>query len=381
MRLAIYTNIVSPHQLPLARELIRIVGPQNFRYVYAEEFHVGRKNLGWQDEDEPWMLSRYQSPAEADTWLQSCDVLICGIRDWRLLELRCRSDRRSFYASERWFKPIPFLNGRLRISGRIRMLIPRYRKMAGEFVRLVKTYRNLTVLPMGVHAARDMAWLFGGEATAFDRRPGGAVRGKGEILERIRMWGYFVAPTVGLRSDAEPENPTSCRLLWAGRMLRLKHVEDVVRAVIQANRKNTGIRYTLDVFGHGEDEKRIHRLARGSSCIRFHDPVRIEEVRLLMRQHDIYVFSSNALEGWGAVVSEALEEGIPVVGTFEAGASATMLPRSQLYHAGKVRDLEQILHGLRYESGHWLLNGREMIHSIQKWNASNAAKAILEMST
>ena len=52
----------------------------------------------------------------------------------------------------------------------------------------------------------------------------------------------------------------------------------------------------------------------------------MEKVRELMREHDLFVLASNAYEGWGAVVSEALEEGMRVLGTFEAGASAAILP-------------------------------------------------------
>ena len=35
-------------------------------------------------------------------------------------------------------------------------------------------------------------------------------------------------------------------------------------------------------------------------------------------------------------VEKALEEGMNVIGTYEAGASAAILPRERLYHAGDV---------------------------------------------
>lgn len=62
-----------------------------------------------------------------------------------------------------------------------------------------------------------------------------------------------------------------------------------------------------------------------------------------MREHDIYVLASNAQEGWGAAVNEALEEGMVVVGTYEAGASAALLPRENLYHAGDWKALARLL--------------------------------------
>ena len=60
----------------------------------------------------------------------------------------------------------------------------------------------------------------------------------------------------------------------------------------------------------------------------------VAEVRAFMRSHEVYVLPSNAYEGWGAVVSEALEEGMEVLGTYEAGSSATVLPQENLFHAG-----------------------------------------------
>ena len=62
-----------------------------------------------------------------------------------------------------------------------------------------------------------------------------------------------------------------------------------------------------------------------------------------MRSYDIYVLSSHGSEGWGAVVSEALAEGMQVVGTHEAGASATVLPESHLFCSGDWRGLGKLL--------------------------------------
>ena len=77
------------------------------------------------------------------------------------------------------------------------------------------------------------------------------------------------------------------------------------------------------------------------------------------------VLSSNAYEGWGAVVSEALEEGMRVVGTYEAGASATMLPESNLFHFGDWRRLASIL-----------ANDIKMI-DIGMWTAKSAARELM----
>ena len=90
-----------------------------------------------------------------------------------------------------------------------------------------------------------------------------------------------------------------------------------------------------------------------------------------MRSNDVYVLASNAHEGWGAVVSEALEEGMEVFGTYEAGSSATMLPKENLFSAGDWKTLsEQLIHF-----------GHSRVHhcyGIDNWNAKFAAKRLAE---
>ena len=90
-----------------------------------------------------------------------------------------------------------------------------------------------------------------------------------------------------------------------------------------------------------------------------------------MQEHDLYVLSSNGYEGWGAVVSEALEEGMRVLGTFEAGASATLLPRERLFHSGDWKGLVQLIEKE--------IRGELPPCSIGEWTAKAAAKRLMEV--
>jgi len=132
-------------------------------------------------------------------------------------------------------------------------------------------------------------------------------------------------------------------------------VDTIVRAVGEhANLKrvdNLSPKITLDIYGTGPEESRLKKLAaKYGDYIKFHPPVSIDEVRRLMREHDVYVLSSNACEGWGAVVSEAIEEEMYVLGTFESGAAATLLPEDQLFHCDDVWELYRKLHLARRAS-------------------------------
>lgn len=52
MKFCFYTNSVSPHQLPLARELINRLGAENYRYVYTTPMTDGRRKCGWAEVEE-----------------------------------------------------------------------------------------------------------------------------------------------------------------------------------------------------------------------------------------------------------------------------------------------------------------------------------------
>ena len=133
-------------------------------------------------------------------------------------------------------------------------------------------------------------------------------------------------------------------------MLDWKCVDTLIRAVALASQNDN--RFPLTLVGDGPERAHLEALAHklfpaggvvDSNIITFIPPVSLDEVRSLMRQHDVYVLASNAQEGWGAALSEAMTEEMTCLGTFEAGASAALLPSERLFHAGDYRALAKLL--------------------------------------
>jgi glycosyltransferase involved in cell wall biosynthesis len=227
----------------------------------------------------------------------------------------------------------------------------------------------------------DWKCLFRAPKLRFERKPGGRIwiseragrDGVRNCVDKMRMWGYFVEEGRGnieggreKRSAFSEKECEGVKVLWVGRLLKLKRVDTIIRAVGESAKSK---KITLDIYGLGPEEAKLKKLAaKYDDIIRFYPPVPITEVRNLMRVHDIYVLSSNAYEGWGAVVSEALEEGMRVIGTYEAGSSATILPESNLFHAGDWRRLKELLEGDVEKVG------------IGEWTAKVAARVLLENS-
>lgn len=376
MKLVFYTNSISPHQLPLALELVSRLGRDDYRYVYAASLTEERRKLGWSEIESEWIVSEEKNRGTARKLLEECDVLLSGLRDLDLFEKRSLAGKRTIYCGERWFKP-PL--------GMLRLLHPSYFRMAFRFMRLVKR-GALDCLPIGVIAARDMARLFGlfsgdphclfrSPRLVADSRPMGAVKG----YLWMHVWGYFVAPSRGLLPGEKTSPPTTraLRVLWCGRLLALKRVDTLFKAVFAVASRRA---ITLTVVGRGPERESLRRLEKRlctqyglMSPICWHDAVSIAEVRVLMRRHDVYVLSSNGYEGWGAVVGEAIEEGMRVIGTYEAGASATILPKSCLYHAGDVKRLAELLARVETEC--------ETCGDKERWSAASAAGCLVRFAS
>lgn len=343
MKIGFLTNIVSPHQVPLAKELVRQVGVENFLYVYSEPFHEERAKLGWQSSVEGLIIRPLD--AESRDWLEGADFVYTTNRDFELMEYRLAAGRTTYYMSERWFKPIPI--GRFYFPGSIRLLVPSYRRMCRRFVRLFDNPK-FRYCAFGPWAKCDMMTIC--------RKLAGQTN-----EEKIIPWGYFV-------DSGHPElrkprlEGGALRILWVGRMLRLKRVDTIIRAV----RENVRREVALTLVGDGPEKPRLQKMAQGLP-VTFLPSQPIEKIRELMREHDVFVFASNGFDGWGAVVSEAVEEGMAVLGTRETGASAAILPESNLFPCGDYRALaEKLSHPIPRVP-------------VGEWSAAHAAQKLLDM--
>ena len=436
VKFVMYQDCVSPHQVPLAREIVATLGEGDFRYVYRDWAQSNRVDMGWTMVGAAsWFLHIGTDPEEATSQIENADCLLTMFRDVELFKRRHANGLRTFVQTERWLKPR---------CGILRLLSLSYRRMAREFVRLMDE-GGVVYLPIGIHAARDMArlcglmhgdWrcLFRAPTLEFEHKPGGKIFSRVERVDRVewerkhcldkmRMWGYFVESSeFGVKSSELKEEElessefgvksselqkgsldqthnsqltthnsqltthNSLKVLWVGRLLHLKRVDTIIQAVgylsnlstpqtsQTSQTPQTSQTLLLDIYGSGPEEARLKKMAaKYGDAIKFHPPVPIAEVRKLMREHDVYVMSSNAYEGWGAVVSEALEEGMRVLGTYEAGACATILSEDDLFHADDWGGLARVLNRCMDEKQRAVLRGQ----GIGLWTASEAARRLL----
>ena len=389
MKILVYAGIVSPHMIPLCDCLYAHLGKGNFLYCATLPMRTERARLGWKEAEREWIVRYDGVPTQKilEEYAETYDALFVSEFESSAIDCFRRRGKTIIYASERWLKP-PF--------GIARYLKPSFVRRALVFSDLLKNYGNFVYLPIGPHAAADAERIvscsrmnpFGGlrsHEIGFEKRPMGALSAlarKRNCLDKMRMWGYYVEASNKGVLPVQESNKTKTheiRVLWVGRLLNWKRVDTIVRAVgehANLRRMDDSLpTLTLDVYGAGPMERRLKKMsAKYGGAIKFYSSVPIDEVRRLMREHDVYVLSSNGYEGWGAVVSEALAEGMTVFGTYEAGSSATILPEENLFHAGDWRTLQKILASVSCKTG---IGSRSDAYAL-RWTAESGAKALCD---
>lgn len=378
MKFILYTVCISPHQLPFMRAIAAALPQGECRYIYTEKLANGRKELGWTEEQEKWLVYEKDSPEESRTQLENCEVLISGIRDFDLFEKRAGKGLTTIYSSERWFKPVLFKG--IEIPGILKLLHPGYFRMTRRFRRLLNDPDSqFHYYPISMNAARDAAVICGRFAgVEFERKPGGKMTADKVPVwgRKMRLWGYFVEGSkTDRKTQAEErrrrraelaEGKRPLHILWVGRMLALKNVGRIIEAFCLASEAAGEGKMTLTLVGDGPEKEKLVEKSKGLP-VEFKPFVPIGEVRQLMRDHDLYIFASNGFDGWGAVVSEAIEEGMMVLASRESGIGSTVLPEDCVFDCRDVKGLSERI--LNY--------GKLPVINPETWSVRSAADHIV----
>lgn len=132
-------------------------------------------------------------------------------------------------------------------------------------------------------------------------------------------------------------------LLYAGRLLEYKGIEDLLEALALV--KRTGLSFRLDVIGKGDLEYEgklrmsMHKL-KLSPQVKFHgwieDP---DQVRVWMQRSGVLVIPSRR-EAYGLTALEGMAAGVPLIAS-NAGGLGELLDSSTalIYKAGDVKEL------------------------------------------
>ena len=358
MELVFLTNFINHHQVYLADEFYTKLNG-NYHLVATTDIPEERKELGYPDySDRPYLVKTYESIERysyAIDLVNKADVVIIGSAPESMVRNRIRSGKLTFRYNERWFKSRPwFLNS------------PR---------GWLNIFRN--------HIQHKDKPLYMLCASAFTSKD---VSHLGLYKNKCFRWGYFTkVEDVDIEDQIRRSSSSEIiRIMWCARFLRWKHPELAIK--LAARLKHKGYNFVVDMFGCGEEFEESKKLAKELNvddvvCFRGSKPN--AEILKEMRNHDIFIFTSDKNEGWGAVLNEAMSNGCIVVGSDEIGAVPFLLEDGVNGLIFKSRDLYSLERKVVYliehpeSRSHMIRNAYFTIRDI--WSPENAAKHFLQL--
>lgn len=340
----------------MSNELYRKLGA-DFAFVQTSRMEEDRVKMGWGSEVSsiPYLKLYYEEQERCAGLILDSDVVVFGgVEDERYIKPRLNAGKIVIRASERLYR-----------EGQWKSISPRGRK---------KKYEDHTQ-----YADAPVYLLCHGAYVASDFNIVHA------YPDKKYVWGYFPAVytynldslffrKLHLDQNGEPE----VRILWAGRFLKLKHPEYAVRAAKYLERQH--ISFHLDMVGGGELEEQLRESVEKwhlEQRVTFHGFQPPQSVRRFMEESDLFLFTSNHLEGWGAVLNESMNSACAVVAGSGIGAVPFLIRHGQnglVYKNGCYKEFqEQVLQlckdaALRRQLG---MNAYQTM--VSEWNPKVAA--------
>ncbi len=155
---------------------------------------------------------------------------------------------------------------------------------------------------------------------AIGHRTPGWVVARGVPPDRVYPFAYFL-PGANLSLPHSRREPGPFRFVFAGRLIPLKRVDWLVNALAALPVHA----FELWIVGGGPDEAALRALAGRElrNRVRWLGQLALNDVPAVLLQADCLVLPS-VHDGWGAVVSEALMVGTPVICSDSCGAAAVV---------------------------------------------------------
>ena len=202
-----------------------------------------------------------------------------------------------------------------------------------------------------------------------------------EFKGKCYKWGYFTSIEKPDGIINGQENKSIVSFMWCARFLHWKHPE--IPVLLAERLKQRGYSFIIDMFGGGEDFERIKILIHKKNlenCVLLRGNFPNEEILKEMRKHDVFLFTSDQNEGWGAVLNEAMANGCVPIASKEIGSVPFLIKDGQngmLFPSCDIDALEsKALHLI--ENKNDLQNmSCKAIETMQLWSPKVAANRLL----
>nr|WP_300841864.1 glycosyltransferase family 4 protein [uncultured Acetatifactor sp.] len=355
-KLGFVANYINHHQIPFCNAMNRLTEGR-FTFIQTEPMEEQRVRMGWNQEDRPpYVKCFYEEETVCRQLILDCDVVLFGGTDEESYIIpRLEAGKPVIRYSERLYK-----------TGQWKAISPRgLKKKYHDHTRYRK--EQVYLLCAGAYVASDF-----GIVRAY---PG-----------KKYCWGYFpetkhydVDRLVAEKGYGKERIPC---LLWAARMIDWKHPELALRTA--RHLKEKGLSFHMNIIGDGElypqMEEMLERDGLGDcvSLLGYKVPA---DVRRYMEEADIFLFTSDRQEGWGAVANEAMNSACALVADHLIGAVPFLVADGEngfLYRDGDSKQLFALAEKLVKDRELCRSVGRKAYTTITEvWNAENAAERLM----
>ena len=330
-----------------------------FHFIQTERIPEERLRLGYQDmtNQTPYCICSYESEKsyrEAMDICNNADALILGSAPYEFIAERVKKNKLTFFYAERLFR-----------NGLWHMLYP------PTFFTVMKRF----IIPGN---KSNFFMLCASGYTALDSHKIFAFR------KKYFRWGHFIEvkhfeSVDSLLEAKRLKHPQGVSILWAGRLIGLKHPDLVIEVADRLRQQ--GYKYEMNIIGTGELEEPLKNevLQKNlSESVHFLGSMKPTEVRSYMERSDIYLFTSDFNEGWGAVLGEAMASGCAVVTSHGIGATPFLAQHKEnalVYETGNVDSLYRNVKRLMDSEALRTRLSRNAIETMQNlWNANVGAE-------
>ena len=344
------SNYINHHQLPLSNALYNDE-EIDYKFIETEKMDEERIRMGWSfDTNEvPYLMRMYDEKAECEKLIMDSDIVIFGgTDDESIIMPRLLSDKPVIRYSERIYK-----------EGQWKFISPRgLIKKYKDHIRFKK--KKVYMLCAGAYVASDFNLI--------KAYPG-----------KMFRWGYFPAVYDYDEYDLmERKSIDEVKLLWTGRMIDWKHPEYAVEAAYYLKKNN--VRFHLTMIGDGDRKENVSALINKyglNENVTLLGFVKPDMVRNCMMDSNIYLFTSDEKEGWGAVLNEAMNSGAAVVASALIGAAPYLIKNNvngMVFRNKDVSHFTKVVYDLCMDRQKTLRLGMEGYATVHnKWNPSEAA--------
>lgn len=352
-----FSNFLLHHQTPFCEAMVELLG-ENYKYVATERIPEDRLEMGYRDlsHETSYAVNSYENEEEYQKALdlgKNSDVVIIGSAPDEFIVDRLKENKLTFRYSERFFK-----------RGKWRIFDPRVflAHFKGNF-RYRK--KNLHMLCASAYTAPDCRFI-------------------SSYPNKTYKWGYFPPVKNYDNVDALLQSKKKNSILWCARLIKLKHPEAPLK--VAKKLKEAGYDFTLDMIGIGPLENKVRKLIQKYGLqkeVTLYGAMSPEEVRTHMEENEIFLFTSDKNEGWGAVLNESMNSACAVVASSAIGSAPYLIETGKngfIYKNGSDKDLYEKVKSLIDDSEKRARMGKEAYLTLERtWNAKSASKRLLEL--